>query len=173
MRVSTLSDMRISIDYSSVVWTLRAQLNQGYGEDVDVSTTQGAISTIPIGFAYLMFAPFPWQAATFAASDNPARSALAWWTLIPLMIYGMVYSLRHRLRSTFPICFFSLVFTLAYSIFQGNVGTAYRQGTQIQVFLFIFIAVGWEVWKERRGDRKLERLLNSESSIGDFEADDD
>jgi hypothetical protein len=45
--------------------------------------------------------------------------------------------------------------TLAYSIFQGNVGTAYRQRTQIQVFFFMFIAVGWVLWKEKREDRKL------------------
>ena len=56
-------------------------------------------------------------------------------------------------------CFFSVVLTLAYSIFQGNVGTAYRQRTQIQVFLFIFIAVGWELWREKREDRKMERVL--------------
>src|SRR5688572_5113444 len=36
----------------------------GFGEDLDVSTTQGAISALPIGFANLMFAPFPWQATS-------------------------------------------------------------------------------------------------------------
>ena len=33
----------------------------GFGQDIDVSTTEGAILAIPIGFIYLMFAPFPWQ----------------------------------------------------------------------------------------------------------------
>ena len=76
-----------------------------------------------------------------------------------MMIYGIWYTVRNRLRSAFPVLFFSLMLTLAYSIFQGNVGTAYRQRTQIQVFLFIFIAVGWALWKEKRGDRKMERLI--------------
>jgi hypothetical protein len=33
----------------------------GYGEDSDVSTVHGAISNIPLGMLYLLFAPFPWQ----------------------------------------------------------------------------------------------------------------
>jgi len=35
------------------------------------------------------------------------------------------------------------------------VGTAYRQRTQIQVFLFMFIAVGWTLFQERREDKKI------------------
>jgi hypothetical protein len=50
---------------------------------------------------------------------------------------------------------FSLMLTVAYSIFQGNVGTAYRQRTQIQVFLFILVAVGWTVYKEGRENKRL------------------
>jgi hypothetical protein len=47
--------------------------------------------------------------------------------------------------------------TLAYSMFQGNVGTAYRQRTQIQVFLFMFIGVGFVVAKEKRENALAER----------------
>jgi hypothetical protein len=148
---------------------LARSAESGYGADVDVSTTEGALSTIPIGFAYLMFAPFPWQATSIRQAIT-LPEVLAWWALIPLMIYGIVYALRHRLRSTFPVLFFSIVLTLAYSIFQGNVGTAYRQRTQIQVFLFIFISVGWEIWKEKRADRKNERLVKQRKFEGRIQA---
>jgi activator of 2-hydroxyglutaryl-CoA dehydratase len=50
--------------------------------------------------------------------------------------------------------------TLAYSIFQGNVGTAYRQRSQILVFYFIFVAVGAILLKERQEER--ERAIMSE-----------
>ena len=40
---------------------LQTSAESGFGEDVDVSTTGGAISALPIGFTYLMFAPFPWE----------------------------------------------------------------------------------------------------------------
>jgi ABC-type Fe3+ transport system permease subunit len=44
--------------------------------------------------------------------------------------------------------------TLAYSIFQGNVGTAYRQRSQLLVFYFIFVAVGFVLLRERSEDRE-------------------
>ncbi|HST51424.1 MAG TPA: hypothetical protein VLJ61_05375, partial [Pyrinomonadaceae bacterium] len=59
-----------------------------------------------------------------------------------------------------PILIFTTMLTLAYSIFQGNVGTAYRQRSQILVFYFIFVAVGAILLKERREDR--ERAVLSE-----------
>jgi hypothetical protein len=137
---------------------LAQSAESGYGEEIDVSTTEGAISAIPIGFAYLMLAPFPWQMSSLRQAIT-LPEVLLWWAMIPLMVAGIWYAVRNRLRSAFPILFFSLMLTLAYSVFQGNVGTAYRQRTQIQVFLFIFIAVGWELWKEKREDRKMERLM--------------
>ena len=53
-----------------------------------------------------------------------------------------------------------LLLTLAYSITQGNVGTAYRQRTQIQVFLFILIGVGWTVFQERRENKRIVRTTS-------------
>jgi hypothetical protein len=54
------------------------------------------------------------------------------------------------------ILLFTSMLTLTYSIFQGNVGTAYRQRSQILVFYFIFVAVGAILLKERREDRQRE-----------------
>jgi hypothetical protein len=137
---------------------LARSAESGFGEEIDVSTTEGAISAIPIGFAYLMFAPFPWQMSSVRQAIT-LPEVLLWWAMMPLMVAGFWYALRNRLRSAFPILFFSLMLTLAYSIFQGNVGTAYRQRTQIQVFLFIFIAVGWEIRKEKLEDRRQAQRL--------------
>ena len=128
----------------------------GYLEEADVSTTEGAISAMPLGFAYLMFAPFPWQASNLRQAIT-IPEVLIWWAMIPFVIVGLVYAIRHRLRNTFPILIFSLLLTLAYSIFQGNVGTAYRQRTQIQVFLFVLMGVGWTVYKESRENEKIVR----------------
>ena len=126
---------------------LARSAESGFGEDTDVSTAEGAITAIPIGFLYLMFAPFPWQ-ATNMRQAIALPEVFAWWAMIPSLIAGIWYSLKHRLRKAFPVLIFSLMLTLAYSIFLGNVGTAYRQRTQIQVFLFIFIGVGWTLYKD-------------------------
>ena len=51
---------------------------------------------------------------------------------------------------------FTTMLTLAYSLVQGNVGTAYRQRSQLLVFYFIFLAVGAVIMKERAEDRRTE-----------------
>ena len=134
-----------------------ARTESGYGEDVDVSTTEGAISALPLGFSYLMFAPFPWQASNLRQAIT-IPEVLLWWAMMPLLISGLIYAVKFRLRSAFPILIFCLLLTIAYSLFLGNVGTAYRQRTQIQVFLFILIGVGWTIYKEKQENKKLIRV---------------
>jgi hypothetical protein len=132
---------------------LAMSANSGFGKNVDVSTTEGALTAIPIGFTYLMFAPFPWEMENFRQVST-LPEVLVWWAMIPIMIYGLGYTIKNRLRNSIAILLFSLMLTLSYSVFQGNVGTAYRQRTQIQVFFFIFIAVGWSLIQERRENKR-------------------
>jgi hypothetical protein len=77
----------------------------------------------------------------------------------PLLVLGLWYSIKHRLRQVSPIIIFTTMLTLAYSLFQGNVGTAYRQRSQLLVFYFIFIAVGAIILKERAEDRRRQQQL--------------
>jgi hypothetical protein len=130
-----------------------AEAESGFGEDLDVSTTAGAIAAIPIGFLYLMLAPFPWQITNFRQAITLPEQLL-WWCSIPFLLSGLWYTVRYKLRGAIAILIFTIMLTLAYSIFQGNVGTAYRQRAQIQVFLFIFIAAGWTLMKEKRENSK-------------------
>ena len=131
--------------------------DSGFGQETDVSTTEGALSAIPVGFAFLMLAPFPWQATNLRQAIT-IPEILVWWATIPFLIMGLIYTIKHKLRAAFPILIFSLLLTIAYSIFQGNVGTAYRQRTQIQVFLFILVGVGWTVYKEEKENKRLARV---------------
>lgn len=128
----------------------------GYGEDLDVSTTEGAFAALPIGLTYLLLAPFPWQMTNLRQAVT-LPEVLLWWASIPFLLSGLWYTIKNRLRSSIPILVFALMLTLAYAIFLGNVGTAYRQRTQIQVFLFMFIAVGWTLQKERSENKNLLR----------------
>ena len=129
----------------------------GFGDHQDVSTVGGALAVLPIGFLNLMFAPFPWEVRNFRQSLT-LPEILVWWALIPFLIYGLVFTLKHHLRASFPVLIFITILTVAYSVFQGNVGTAYRQRIQIQVFLFIFIGVAWGLIRERLEDRKLVEM---------------
>ncbi|MFL6231240.1 MAG: glycosyltransferase family 39 protein [Pyrinomonadaceae bacterium] len=131
----------------------------GFAKDVDVSTASGALSTIPVGLIYLLFAPFPWQLASLRQSIT-LPEMVVWWASFPLLCAGLWFTLKHRMRQALPVLIFTMMLTLAYSVFQGNVGTAYRQRSQLLVFYFIFVSVGYELLKERREDKKREVELD-------------
>lgn len=135
-----------------------ATAGSGFMKDVDVQTTEGALTVIPVGLLYLMFAPFPWDFATLRQTITLPEMIL-WWMSFPLLVLGLWYSIKHRLRQVSPIIIFTTMLTLAYSLFQGNVGTAYRQRSQLLVFYFIFIAVGAIILKERAEDRRRQQQL--------------
>jgi hypothetical protein len=132
---------------------LAESAESGFGQDVDVSTTGGAISQIPLGLVYLLFAPFPWQVASLRQSIT-LPEMVVWWACFPLLILGLWFSIKHRLRQMSPILIFTSMLTLAYSVLQGNVGTAYRQRSQLLVFYFIFVAVGAVLLKEKREEKR-------------------
>lgn len=124
--------------------------SSGFGQENNVSTTSGALVALPIGLVYLIFSPFPWaisglrQALTFPET-------LVWYALMPAFVRGLAYAMRHRLREILPILVFATTLTCAYAIMQGNVGTAYRQRTQVSMFFFVFMGVGLA---QRRRERE-------------------
>jgi hypothetical protein len=140
---------------------LARSAESGFGRDVDVSSTSGAISTIPMGVVYLLFAPFPWQITSLRQSIT-LPEMVVWWASFPLLVLGLWFSVRYRLRMISPILIFTVMLTFAYSVFQGNVGTAYRQRAQLLVFYFIFVAVGFVLIQEKREERKRLQLLKRE-----------
>ena len=129
----------------------------GFGQDIDVSTPGGVLTAIPLGMTYLVLAPFPWQLTSLRQLIT-LPEMVVWWLSLPLLVLGLWFSLKHRLREVAPILIFTTLLTLTYSILLGNVGTAYRQRAQLQVFYFIFVGIGFVLVKEKREDRARKRL---------------
>jgi 4-amino-4-deoxy-L-arabinose transferase-like glycosyltransferase len=123
----------------------------GFGREYDVSTPTGALTALPTGLVYLLFAPFPW-AISGLRQALVLPETLVWYALMPAFVRGLSYAVKHRLRSVLPIIVFAASLTAAYALMQGNVGTAYRQRTQVTMFFFIFMGVGLA---ERRRQREL------------------
>ena len=113
----------------------------GFGSEYNVSTPWGALLALPTGLVYLLFAPFPW-ATSGLRQVLVLPETLVWYALMPAFVRGLMHAVRHRLRSVLPILVFAGSLTIAYALMQGNVGTAYRQRTQITMFFFIFMAHG-------------------------------
>lgn len=142
--------------------------DSGFGKDVDVGTAEGALTILPLGLVYLLFAPFPWQLVSTRQSIA-LPEMLIWWTVFPLLVLGWWYALKHRLQKVSPIVLFTTMLTLAYAVFQGNVGTAYRQRSQLLVFYFIFVAVGAVLMLEKREDRRRQAQL-AKQELADLQA---
>ena len=142
--------------------------DSGFGKDVDVGTTEGALTVIPLGLVYLLFAPFPWQLVSTRQSIA-LPEMIIWWTAFPLLVLGLWYTLKHRLQKVSPIVLFTTMLTLAYAVFQGNVGTAYRQRSQLLVFYFIFVAVGAVLMLEKREDKRRQAQL-AKQELADLQA---
>lgn len=119
---------------------LAARGDSGFAMGADVSSIGGLLSVLPIGVTYLLFAPFPWTVSNLRQVLS-LPDVLAWYALTPALVSGIALALK-RLRQTMPILVFTTALTFAYGAFLGNVGTAYRQRTQIMMFYFLFIADG-------------------------------
>ena len=137
--------------------------SSGFGEDIDVSTPEGALAAIPIGLLYLLLAPFPWQ-YTSVRSMITLPEMTIWWGSIPFLVFGLWFTIKHRLREVAPILIFVTVLTISYSIVQGNVGNIYRQRAQLLIFYFLFVAVGFALFKEKRDKRSQKERAEKEAN---------
>src|SRR5262249_15519623 len=73
----------------------QASAGSGFMKDVDVGTTEGALTVIPMGLLYLMFAPFPWQFTTLRQVIT-LPEMIVWWLVFPFLVLGLWYSMKHR-----------------------------------------------------------------------------
>jgi len=156
VRGETLEKQQALIDLEQVQVARVGQSLGGqsaYAIEADVSTAGGALTAVPAGLVYLLFAPFPW-AATGTRQLLTVPETLVWYALMPALVRGIRVTLAQRFRASLPIIVFTLTLTLAYAVFQSNVGTAYRQRTQVTMFFFVFMGAGLE---QRRQARELRR----------------
>jgi hypothetical protein len=146
-----LDQQRSLMNVGRITITREDQANLGqsaYGVGFDVSTPAGALAALPVGVTYLLFAPFPW-AIRGVRQLLTLPEMLVWYWLMPSLVRGLRYTFRTKFRQSLPILAFTTALTLTYALSQGNVGTAYRQRTQITMFFFIFMGAGL-VEKQRR-----------------------
>lgn len=153
------TQMQESGDLNTVEYVRRGGNIAGesrYNTGANVSTISGALQALPNGAAHLFAAPFPWQMQK-TTQLLLLPEMMLWWLSLPLTAIGLWYVVRKRFRENVSILLFVITLSISYSLFQGNLGTMYRQRTQIQVFLFMFTAVGIALHLEKREVAKLIR----------------
>jgi 4-amino-4-deoxy-L-arabinose transferase-like glycosyltransferase len=138
--------------------------NSGYGGEIDITDPQAALGFLPLGIIYMLFAPLPWMITNLRQLITLPELIL-WWALSPMLARGFWFALRHRLRASFAICVFTVGLTLAYALYQSNVGTAYRHRAQLYVFFSIFISFGLELRRSAKR-KKLARIPLASPALG-------
>jgi len=128
-----------------------------YGAGADVSTTAGAITYLPVGLAYFLLAPFPWDIGSVLQAITLPETML-WWAIFPFGVWGALLVLRRQVRAfTVPLSVLLMV-TMAYAMVESNVGTAYRHRGQVLPLMFIFCSIGiWHLLTRLRARREAER----------------
>lgn len=145
-------------DLDPVVADIERRTGQG-GSGVEASAVR-TLREFPIGFARVLFSPFPWQAhnaqATLASVEGIIMAGVLIWAL-PAIVSSFS-SLRRN-----PYLMLSLVYTLGFSVaFSAilNLGIMTRQRSQVTA-LFLALCFGAKTLAvERREQAELEKLRN-------------
>lgn len=116
---------------------------------VDVSSPLRGLQYLPLGIAFFLFSPFPWQVGS-ALSMMTLPEQVVWYGLLPVTLIGGRYLIRERYHLFGPILVFLVITTSLYALVEGNAGTAYRHRAQVLVFFLVIAAVGLAVRRLRR-----------------------
>ena len=121
----------------------------GFNQETDVSTTERALSYLPVGAAQFLFGPFPWQV------ENERQllgllEVIVLWVFIPVLWRGLRTGWRDAGRRTAVLLFPAVLITVMLALLIGNFGTVTRERLQVVVLLLPFVALGMSERARRR-----------------------
>lgn len=119
----------------------------------DISTYAAAAAYIPLGLAYFLLAPFPWQTGSPLQMSTMLEQPI-WYVVFALAVYGVFASVRRRGAEGLVALGAILPGTLFYALVMSNVGTGYRDRAQLVPVFFAYAAQGLVAWRRKRMDRR-------------------
>jgi hypothetical protein len=140
------AETHMSLETMSRVRQQMAYGGSAFSENVDISTPGKAVAFLPVGIAYFLFSPFPWQVTSFLKAFSLPEMLFIYY-LTPATLRGLRYAITQRFRESLQVLFLTGLLTISYALGEGNVGTLYRHRAQAIGFYLMFAAVGLE----RRG----------------------
>jgi len=145
---------RMSLEAISDVRRDMATGGSSFHEQVDVSSPVKALAFLPVGVAYFLFSPFPWQiTSTLKLFSVPEM--LLFYALTPAMVRGIAFLVRRRLRENLQVLMLTALLTVSYALGEGNVGTLYRHRAQALGFFLCFAALGLELKRSAESSAEL------------------
>lgn len=152
-----LADVLVQIDASRA--DLARSGDSGYLVGSDVSTPDAAFEFLPIGIAYFVTVPLPWQIGSTRQNLTIPETAIWVLALYPLAWLGLVRALRQNFQGSSLLLLMSVSICVFYALLVGNAGTAYRLRIQVWMLVSVFAGLGWEEWKKRRWERRAASAL--------------
>jgi hypothetical protein len=127
--------------------------------DPGLETLRGAVLFLPLGLVDLFLRPFPWEVtSTFRLLVAP--EVVLYYALLPLVVVGVVYSIKLKFVRAFPVVSFLAVMGIGYALVLGNLGTSYRERAQLLVVMFAFVGVALRLVADRLSDRRMARIVD-------------
>ena len=154
----TVSQYNLQTIQRGRVWSAQ-EAKSGYGGNVDITDTRAALTYLPIGILYVLFAPFPWMVKNLAQAVT-IPEMIVWWLTFPLLLRGYWFVLKQRILDAIPLCIFTLGLTVVYALFQTNAGTIHRQRAQLLIFFVIFVSIGWDRWQIARREKAARAIFS-------------
>lgn len=145
--VSERAVSHLSLEAMSRVRQDMATGGSAFHDNVDISTPARALAFLPLGIAYFLFSPFPWQiTSTLKLFSLPEMLLI--YSLAPAMLRGIRHTIRTRFREALQVLLLTALLTVSYALGEGNVGTLYRHRAQAILFYLMFAGVGLELRRD-------------------------
>ena len=117
-----------------------AGASSGYLFGADVSTPARAVRFLPLGIAYFLTVPWPWELGSLR--QNLVIPEMIFWLLqYPYFFLGMKAGLRRNFAGSALLLTITLGMLVFYGLFIGNAGTAYQLRAQVWLLWTVFL--GW------------------------------
>ena len=146
--VSERAKRHMSLEVLSEARRDMATGGSSFHEQVDISTPSRALTFLPIGVAYFLFSPFPWEITSPLKAASLPEMILIYALTLPA-IRGVRFAVREHFRDCFQVLLLTGLLTVSYALGEGNVGTLYRHRAQVLGFYLMFAAVGLELRRQR------------------------
>jgi hypothetical protein len=138
--------------------------------DPGLQTLAGTLAFLPSGLRDFFLRPFPWDTG-HALFELARAEAIVYYPLLLLAAVGIVHSLRRRTAQTIPPLVVLLVAGIGYGLVIANLGTLYRERSQVLAVIFAFVGVGIHVirahepgWRRRGRESSPEPLIRTKSA---------
>jgi hypothetical protein len=152
--VSERAANRMSLEALSEARRDMATGGSAFHGQVDISTPGRALAFLPIGVAYFLFSPFPWEITSLLKMFSLPEMVFIY-ALTPAIFRGVRFAIRERFRDSLQVLLLTALLTVSYALGEGNVGTLYRHRAQVLGFYLMFAAVGLELRQQARQQREV------------------